>query len=121
MSRPTFMSFVNVTVQQNASVSDAFDVGDKKIVGVICPSAIEATTAQLSITGAASLAGTYKTVKPDGVKFVVPFAVDDYITFKTITSLYGVRFAKLVMETAGGVAVVQATAPRVFIVILDAA
>lgn len=120
MDRPRTLSFVNITVAINGSLSGAVDVGANKIVGLICPAAIEATTTNVSLAAAPALAGTYNVVKPDGVKWTKPFAVNDYLTFANLSSLLGIRWVKIQLETAAGAAVVQATAARTFQLILEA-
>jgi hypothetical protein len=111
--------YVDVVVAQNASLSAAVELGSYKLVGFIAPSAIEATTTNVSFAAAPAVNGVYKVVKPDGVKKSVPFAVNDFVTITNLADLYPVQFVKLQLETAAGVAVAQATAARTFTLILS--
>jgi len=117
MGYPRKVSYVSLTVPIAASESDALDLDAGVAIGLVAPAALEATTAQVSFKAATSLAGTYKVVKQNGTKLTVPIAVDDFGMLYNITDLIGVRFLKIVLETAGGVAVAQATAARVFSVV----
>ena len=108
-----------IVVAQNQSLSAAVDLGAFGLLGFVCPAAIEATTTRLSIQAASTAGGTYNTVYVDGVKFFLTFAVNDYalIGANLPEIFFGLRFIKITMETAAGVAVVQATAARTFTII----
>jgi hypothetical protein len=128
MAAPTlFDTTQTITVASGESVSAAIDLGGGGSssatpgsgypLGFICPAAIEATTARLSFLSSATLAGTYTAVKRGGTAVTLTFAVNDYGLMTNPSDLWGVRFLKIVCETAAGVAVAQATAARVFTVI----
>lgn len=109
MGYPIKTSYPTVTVAQGQSLSAAIDVETATVTGFVLPAAVEATTAQMSFLGATSLGGTYKTVKKNGVKLALPIAVNDFAMLAAITDLAGVRYLKIQLETAGGVAVAQAS------------
>jgi len=117
MGYPIKSGYPVVTVAQNDSVSGAIDLGAGTAIGFIVPAALEATTTNISFLGASSLGGTYKVVKQGGTKLTVPVAASDYAMLAGLTDLYGVRYLKIQLETAAGVAVAQATAARVFEVV----
>jgi hypothetical protein len=119
MSYPRQLYFPSLTVLIATSLSVAVDLDAYHLVGFVCPAAIEATTTNVSFTASPTLAGTYNIVKPNGIKLSIPFLINDYITLSNIPDLYGVRFIKFQMETAAGVAVAQATAARIFTLILE--
>jgi hypothetical protein len=110
-----------ITIAMGQSVSGAVDLGTAFALGFIVPHVVEATTAQLSFQASDSLAGTYRTVKVGGTKLTLPIAIDDHALLSSMSDLVGVRFLKIVAETAGGVAVVQATQKDDFLVIKYAA
>lgn len=109
MTYPQKVSYPILTVAQGQSLSPAIDLDTANAIGFVIPAALEATTAQMSFLGATSLLGTYKTVKVGGTKLALPIAVNDFAILTAINSLIGVRFLKVQLETAGGVAVAQAS------------
>ena len=109
MTYPQKVSYPILTVAQGQSLSPAIDLDTANAIGFVIPAALEATTAQMSFLGATSLLGTYKTVKVGGTKLALPIAANDFAIFTAINSLVGVRFLKVQLETAGGVAVAQAS------------
>ena len=108
-----------LTVPIAGSQSPAVDIGDMSLLGFICPAAIEATTVQLSLQASPTLAGAYTQVYADGVRVTLPFTVNNYALFDNyLRAIFiGLRFIKITLETAAGVAVAQATAARVFTLI----
>ncbi len=117
MGYPIKTTYPTITVAQGQSVSAALDLDTATAVGFVVPAALEATTAQISFLAATSLTGTYKVVKQGGTKLALPIAASDFGLLVGLSDLAGIRFLKIVCETAGGVAVAQATADRVFEVV----
>ena len=106
-----------MTIPKAASLSAAIDLSGSTCLGFITPAAIEATTVQLGFFASDSLSGTYVEVNRNGTPVTLTFAVDEYALLENPADLFGVRFIKIQAQTAAGVAVVQATAARVFTVI----
>ena len=106
-------TYPTITVPNGSALSGAIDLGRDMLVGLIVPAALEATSAQLSFFGSDTLGGTYGQIKQGGTKLALPVAVNDHGLLANFTDLAGVRFLKIQIETAGGVAVAQ-TADRVF-------
>ena len=106
-----------ITIAKDASMSSAIDLAGSTCLGFITPAAIEATTVQLGFYASDSLAGTYVEVNRNGVPVTLTFAVDEYALLENPADLFGVRFLKIVAQTAAEVAVVQATAARIFKVV----
>ena len=109
-----------IVVAQGQSLSAAVDLGEGYgLVGFIPPAAVEATTTNLSIQASPTAGGTYQTVYPDGVRYSLPFVVSVVVPIqdKLASILMTVRFFKITLETAAGVAVSQATASRTFTII----
>lgn len=106
-----------ITIAQGQSVSAALDLGTLTAVGFIVPAVVEATTARISFLASDTLAGTYRTVTVGGSKYALTIAVNDFALLANPGDLLGVRFLKIVAETAAGVAVAQATQADVFGVI----
>lgn len=105
-----------ITVASGQSLSAAIDLNGFQVLGVICPSAIEATTVQLSFWASDALAGTYTQVKKNGTAVTMTFAVNDFNMLTAAADLRGVRFLKVRCETAVPGAVAQ-TADRIFKII----
>jgi len=103
-----------VTIAQNASMSGAIDLGVNTLVGIFMPAAIEATTTNLLFWTAPTLAGTYVQVYDGGTALTIPMAVSTYGKLAGIDDVFGLRFIKISVATAAGVAVPQATALRLF-------
>ena len=106
-----------MTIPKAASLSAAIDLSGSTCLGFITPAAIEATTVQLGFFASDSLSGTYVEVNRNGTPVTLTFAVDEYALLENPADLFGVRFIKIQAQTAAEVAVVQATAARVFTVI----
>ena len=106
-----------MTIPKAASLSAAIDLSGSTCLGFITPAAIEATTVQLGFFASDSLSGTYVEVNRNGTPVTLTFAVDEYALLENPADLFGVRFMKIQAQTAAEVAVVQATAARVFTVI----
>ena len=106
-----------MTIPKDASLSAAIDLSGSTCLGFITPAAIEATTVQLGFFASDSLAGTYVEVNRNGTPVTLTFAVSEYALLENPADLFGVRFIKIQAQTAAEVAVVQATAARVFTVI----
>jgi len=106
-----------MTIPKDASLSAAIDLSCSTAIGFMTPEAIEATTVQLGFFASNTLAGTYYEVNKNGTPVTLTFAVDEYALLENPADLFGVRFIKIQAQTAAEVAVVQATAARVFTVI----
>ena len=106
-----------MTIAKDASRSSAIDLKGATAIGFMTPAAIEATTVQLGFFASNTLAGTYYEVNKNGTPVTLTFAVDEYALLENPTDLFGVRFLKIEAQTAAEVAVVQATAARVFRVV----
>ena len=106
-----------MTIAKDASRSSAIDLKGATAIGFMTPAAIEATTVQLGFFASNTLTGTYYEVNKNGVPVTLTFAVDEYALLENPTDLFGVRFLKIEAQTAAEVAVVQATAARVFRVV----
>ena len=120
MTKPKTLNYdKTVTIAKDASLSAAVDLEDGRLVGFICPAAIEATTVRLGFKASPTLTGTYNDVTIDGAEAFLTFAVDDYALVGANFGAYvfGFRFLKIEAQTVAGAAVAQATAARVFTVI----
>ena len=106
-----------MTIAKDASRSSAIDLKGATAIGFMTPAAIEATTVQLGFFASNTLTGTYYEVNKNGVPVTLTFAVDEYALLENQLDLFGVRFLKIEAQTAAEVAVVQATAARVFRVV----
>jgi uncharacterized glyoxalase superfamily metalloenzyme YdcJ len=106
-----------MTIAKDASRSSAIDLKGATAIGFMTPAAIEATTVQLGFFASNTLTGTYYEVNKNGVPVTLTFAVDEYALLENPSDLFGVRFLKIEAQTAAEVAVVQATAERVFRVV----
>ena len=106
-----------MTIPKDASLSAAIDLDGATAIGFMTPAAIEATTVQLGFFASNTLAGTYVEVNKNGTPVTLTFAVDEYALLENPTDLFGVRFLKIQAQTVAEVAVVQATAARIFRVV----
>jgi len=120
MSYPNNMAFKSIVVAKDASLSPVLSLNpSERLIGFITPAAIEATTARLTFKAGKTATGTFYAVYQDGTLLAQTFAVDEYNLFVAPAQLYGVRHIKIQTETAGGVAVAQATAARTFYAIVE--
>lgn len=107
---------MTITVASGQSLSAAVDLNGSRLLGLICPTAIEATTVQVSFWASDALAGTYTQVKKNGTAVTMTFAINDFNMLTSAADLAGVRFLKIRCETAVPAAVAQ-TSDRVFKII----
>lgn len=117
---PKTMKFVNCIVPIGQSLSTAVDLEGYKLVGIIMPTAIEATTARMTFQASNAIDGTYVSVVKNATAIALTFAVSTYEVLDGVSLFTGVRWLKIRMETGAGAAVAQATAARTFVFILEA-
>lgn len=90
------------TIANGATVSDAMDLGDQTLVGIITPSALTGTA--ISFQASNDDDGTYVAVKgSDGVAISIVCAASGYYVIQPAI-LSGIRFLKLVSNGAEGAA-----------------
>lgn len=87
--------YTTVTIAVDGTVSSAVDIGNYDIVGLITPSTFEGTT--ITISGAATLAGTYYPVAAANTASTAYTITTTASIFTPISNLVtaGLRFIKL--------------------------
>ena len=112
---PGFYTKTPLTISAGNSTSDIFDSGDGFVVGFFTPSAVEASTAQLSFLVSPTIDGTFVVLYIDNAKVTMPFTVSTLNKFgNNPQTLFGCRYSKIVAEDSGGSPVTQ-TVARIFI------
>jgi hypothetical protein len=106
----------DVIVAQNASLSEAIDMGSNKIFGIITP-ALEALTAKIGFrVSADGETWTTEHLVYQGIEYTLPIAdpTKTYPLAVDIPAFFGFRYLKIECLNAAGAALAQATAARTF-------
>jgi hypothetical protein len=90
--------YTNVTIADGQSLSDAVDIGQAKIVGIIMPASW--TAAGMTFQGGASLTGTFYDVYDNGVERAVVIASSQFSVLNVVDWL-PFRFIKFRSGTTG--------------------
>lgn len=97
--QPSKFFDVTTDIADAATISGAVDLGGLELVGLFIPSSFDG--AAITLQTASSLSGTYVSAKDEsGSDISFTAGADSYIAISNLTLTAGLRFIKLVSDTA---------------------